>query len=136
MKSEDLLHRQIHPSFVLNNIVSNQAFLEKSLVVSSGAFNPTEKDDNKLSVYNGKKFSAKEAYEHFTKQFNSYGVLSITEEEVLSITPLTINEDNIPFEGHSCIDFSQVTSKNQKIKRASKLRDLAVKRNWTYKPQQ
>ena len=54
MRENSLLHRQIHPSFVVNDIVSNQAFIERSLVVSSGAFTPTEKDENKLSVYNGK----------------------------------------------------------------------------------
>ena len=35
MDSKCLLHRQIHPSFVIDGIVSNQAFIEYS--VSSGA---------------------------------------------------------------------------------------------------
>lgn len=135
MEGKKLLHRQIHPSFVVNDIVSNQAFTEDSLIVSSSVFNPTEKDKDKLSVYNGNKFSAKEAYEHFAPEYTSYGVLSLTEEEILSVTPLTSIDDDIPFDGHSHIDFSQVTSKNQKTKRAGKLRDLAVKRNWTYKPE-
>ncbi len=135
MEGKKLLHRQIHPSFVVNDIVSNQAFTEDSLVVSSGAFNPTEKDEDKLSVYNGNKFSAKESYEHFITNYSSYGVLSLTEEEILSITPLTSKDDNIPFDGHSHIDFSQVSSKNQKTKKAGKLRDLAIKRSWTYKPE-
>lgn len=133
MEGEKLLHRQIHPSFVVNDIVSNQAFIEISLIVSSGAFNPTEKDKSKLSVYNGNKFSAKEAYEHFTTNYTSYGVLSLNEEEVLSVDTLNIIDDDIPFEGHSYIDFSQVVSKNQKTKKASKLRDFAVKRSWTYR---
>ena len=88
-----------------------------------------------LSVYNGNKFSAKESYEHFITNYSSYGVLSLTEEEILSITPLTSKDDNIPFDGHSHIDFSQVSSKNQKTKKAGKLRDLAIKRSWTYKPE-
>ena len=70
MEGKKLLHRQIHPSFVVNDIVSNQAFTEDSLVVSSGAFNPTEKDEDKLSVYNGNKFSAKESYEHFITNYS------------------------------------------------------------------
>lgn len=135
MGSKKLLHRQIHPSFVVNDIVSNQAFAENSLTISSGAFNPTDKDNDKLSVYNGSIFTPKETYEHFSINYNSYGVLSITEEEVLSIDSLTTNDDNIPFQGHSHIDFSQVTSKNQKTKKAGKLRDYGVKRNWTYKPE-
>ncbi|MFM2047661.1 MAG: hypothetical protein RI955_207 [Bacteroidota bacterium] len=135
MSEKSFLHRQIHPSFVVNDIVSNQAFVESKLVVSSGAFNPTEKDDDKLSMYNGEKFSAKDSYEHYTKQYTSYGVLSVTVEEVISVTPLTSTNDDYPFDGHSFIDFSTITSKNQKTKKAGQLRDIAVSRNWTYKPE-
>lgn len=134
MEDELLLHRQIHPSFVVNDIVSNQAFVISELVVSSGAFMPTQKDEDKLSVYNGEKFSAKESYDHYSKQFTSYGVLSVTVEEVKSIPQLTTANDDYPFDGHCFVDFSSVTSKNQKTKKAGQLRDLAVKRNWTYKP--
>jgi hypothetical protein len=135
MSEKSFLHRQIHPSFVVNDIVSNQAFVESNLVVSSGAFNPYEKDVDKLSMYNGEKFSAKDSYEHYTKQYPSYGVLSITVEEVISVAPLTSTNDDFPFDGHSFIDFSSITSKNQKTKKAGQLRDIAVNRNWTYKPE-
>ena len=135
MKEKSLLHRQIHPSFVVNDIVSNQAFLENGLVVSSGAFNPTEKDENKLSVYNGEKYSAKDSYEHYISNYSSYGVLSITVEEVKSTSPLFISEDSNPFDGHCYVDFSSVLSKNQRTKKAGKLRDIAVARNWTYRPE-
>lgn len=136
MEDKSLLHRQIHPSFVVNDIVSNQAFTDNSLIVSSGAFTTTEKDDDKLSVYNGEKFSAKDSYDHYTTTYKSHGVLSVTVQEVNSITPLSSTEDNNPFDGHSYIDFSSVPSKSQKTKKASKLRDIAVNRNWTYKPEQ
>ena len=136
MEDKTLLHRQIHPSFVVNDIVSNQAFIAVSLVVSSGAFTPTKKDEDKLSVYNGEKFSAKDSFEHYTAKYKSYGVLSVTVEEVKSITPLSSNENNVPFNGHCYVDFASVSSKKQKIKKASKLRDIAVNRNWTYKPEQ
>lgn len=135
MQVSSLLHRQIHPTFVVNDIVSNQAFIVNALVVSSRAFTPTEKDENKLSVYNGEKFSAKDSYIHYTANYKSCGVLSVTVEEVQSVSPLSTAEDNIPFDGHSYIDFSSVTSKNQRIKRAGRLRDMAVKRSWTYKPE-
>lgn len=135
MDNNSLLHRQIHPCFVVNDIVSNQAFIEEHLFISSGAFKPTEKDEDKLSVYNGEKFSPKDSFEHYTANFKSYGVLSITVEEVNSISPLSSTEDNDPFDGHCYIDFTSVPSKNQKTKRAGKLRDIAVKRNWTYKPE-
>jgi hypothetical protein len=134
MDEKSLLHRQIHPSFVVNDIVSNQAFIENKLGVSSGSFLPTVKDENKLSVYNGEKFSAKDSYEHYIKEYSSNGVLSVTVAEVKATSPLLAIEDNIPFDGHSYIDFSSVTSKNQKTKKAGLLRDFAVKRKWTYRP--
>ena len=130
MDSKCLLHRQIHPSFVINGIVSNQAFIEYS--VSSGAFMPTAKDNNKLSVYNGEKFTAKDSFDHFTTTYSSVGVLSVTVEEVISIQ-LSVLNDDIPFEGHASIDFEAIVSKNQKSIKAAKLRDYAVNRGWTYK---
>ncbi len=134
MNTEIQLHRQIHPSFVVEDFVSNQAFMETKIVVSSGSFNPTEKDENKLSVYNGNKFTSEESYSHYTSNYISYGVLTFTVEEAESVTPLEIFEDNIPFDGHCYVDFANVESKNQKSKKAGKLRDFAVKRGWTYKP--
>ncbi len=136
MEEESLLHRQIHPTFVVNDIVSNQAFIENNFVVSSGAFTPTQKDKDKLSVYNGEKFSAKDSYEHYTASYKACGVLSVTVEEVKSIQPLSSTEDNNPFDGHCYIDFSSVSSKSQKTKIAGKLRNAAVNRGWTYKPEQ
>ncbi len=134
MEEKSLLHRQIHPSFVVNDIVSNQAFVENKLIVSSSSFLPTVKDEDKLSVYNGEKFSAKDSFDHYTRNYSSCGVLSVSVEEVNSTIPLTTQEDNVPFDGHCYIDFSMVKSKNQKTKKAGKLRDFAVKRNWSYKP--
>lgn len=134
MENKSLLHRQIHPTFVVNDIVSNQAFLENKLIISSGAFTPTEKDEDKLSVYDGEVFSAQDSYDHFTSKYSSYGVLSVSIEEVNSENPLFIEKDNDPFDGHCSINFSSVSSKNQKTKKAGKLRNFAVNRNWTYKP--
>ncbi len=134
MEENNNLHRQIHPSFVVNDHISNQAFLEKSTIVSSSAFAPTQKDKDKLSVYNGSKFTPKESYAHFIKDYISCGVLTVTVKEVIEIDSLSCEEDNDPFDGHSYIDFTEVTSKNQKTKKAGKLRDAAVKRGWTFKP--
>lgn len=134
MGNKALLHRQIHPTFVVNNIVSNQAFLENNLIISSGAFTPTIKDEDKLSVYDGTIFSAKDSHEHFIANHSSCGVLSLSIDEINSENPLFVEMDNEPFEGHCSINFSSVISRNQKTKKAGKLRDFAVKRNWTYKP--
>ncbi|RNI27955.1 hypothetical protein EFA69_17865 [Rufibacter immobilis] len=129
MEDKLLFHRQIHPTFVVNDIVSSQAF-----IISSKAFTPSEKDNDQLSVYNGEKFSARDSYDHYSKEYNSYGVLSLSNPEVTSTEQISVVDDNFPFDGHSYIDFSKVTSKNQKTKKAGKLRDFAVSRGWTYKP--
>lgn len=129
MEDKVLLHRQIHPSFVVNDIVSTQAF-----IISSKAFAPSEKDNDKLSVYNGEKFSAKDSYDHYCTQYDSYGVMSVSVSEATSIQHLSVVDDNVPFDGHSYIDFSEILSKNQKTKKAGKLRDFASSRGWTYKP--
>lgn len=134
MENKLLLHRQIHPTFVVNGVVSNQAFLENNLIISSGAFTPTENDKDKLSMYNGDVFSAEDSFNHYTVKNLSHGVLSVSIEEVNSEISLILEMDNDPFEGHCSINFSSITSKNQKTKRAGKLRDFAIQRNWTYKP--
>jgi hypothetical protein len=74
-------------------------------------------------------------YEHYIITYKSYGVLSVTVDEVKSISPLSSTEDNIPFDGHCYVDFTSDISKNQKTKKAGKLRDIAVKRTWTFKPE-
>lgn len=132
MNSDTLLHRQINPSWVQNDVVSSQAFInEKS--IASLAFNPSDKDKNKLSVYNGDKYTAEESYMHFTESLSSAGVLSVTVEEVSSLPDLFAYEDNNPFNGHSIIDYTKVPTKTQVEKRARKLKGIAIARGWTYK---
>lgn len=118
MKGETLLHRQIHPSWVQNQIISSQAFHDESSIASL-AFIPSPKDAKKLSVYNGDKFTPEESYLHYTKNFPAAGVLSVTMDEVESIGDLSVYEDNIPFDGHSVIDYSKINSSNQ-IKKEGK----------------
>ncbi|OIN59963.1 hypothetical protein [Arsenicibacter rosenii] len=132
MKENTLLHRQIHPNFVQNKIVSTQAFIKENDVASL-SFVPKESDNNKLSVYNGDKFTPEQAYDHYTQKFTSFGVLSISKSECDSITPLSVAEDNDPFDGHSYIDFTAISSKNQIKIKAQKLRDTAIKRGWSYR---
>lgn len=131
MDDNTLLHRQVHPSWVQNDKISLQAFIQSS-DISSLTFIPSEKDENKLSVYNGDKFTAEQSYNHYTKNFESFGVLSVLKSECDSVDPLSVTEDNIPFDGHSFIDFRQVASKNQIKIKAKKLRDMAIKRGWAF----
>ncbi len=126
MNSDTLLHRQVHPDFVQQSDVSSQVF-----EASSAAFKPTPKDANKLSVYNGEKFTAKAAFDHFTTQYASRGVLSVTVNECTTIG-LNAVEDNNPFDGHAYIDFRFCTSENQKKVKAKQLKKLAMERGWSY----
>jgi hypothetical protein len=126
MDSNTLLHRQVHPDFVQQSEVSSQVF-----EASSASFKPTPKDENKLSVYNGAKFTAKAAFDHFTTQYASRGVLSVTINECSTIG-LNATEDNNPFDGHAYIDFSSCLSENQKKTKAKILKKNAFARGWSY----
>lgn len=130
MTDKTLLHRQVHPTWIQNNIVSEQAFF-----ATSQTFLPTPKDEGNLSVYNGEKFSAESSYDHFTREFAgiSAGVLSVSVSEVNSIGDLASGENNYPFDGHSYIDFNNVSSKGAIKKKSQKLRDFAIDRGWQYK---
>ena len=128
MNIDSLLHRQIHPSWVQNEITSTLAFS-----VGSHAFNPSSKDEGMLSTYNGDKFTGEESYNHYVKERLSVGVLSVLVSEVNGVGDLNIIEDDFPFVGHASIDFNTVSSTNQRTKKAQKLRDLALLRGWTYK---
>lgn len=131
MQDNTLLHRQVHPNFVQNKSVSAQAFIQENDIASL-SFVPKESDNNKLSVYNGDKFTPEQSYDHYTQKFMSFGVLSVSKSECEAIPPLSATEDNDPFDGHSYIDFTAVSSKNQIKIKAQKLRDTAIKRGWAY----
>jgi len=126
MHDSTLLHRQVHPNFVQKTEVSSQVF-----EATSSVFTPTSKDDKKLSVYNGDKFSVKEAFDHYVADYLSVGVLSVTVEEVKSVG-LSADEDNIPFDGHAYIDYSTCET-NGKIKSKAKLlKKKAFDRGWMH----
>jgi hypothetical protein len=126
MTPTTLLHRQVHPDFIQKNDVSSQVF-----EATSSAFTPTIKDEKKLSVYNGEKFDAKQAFDHFTSNLSSKGVLSVSVSECITIS-LSTTEDNIPFDGHTYIDFSNCTSGGQIKTKAKLLKKAAMQRGWGY----
>ncbi|WP_347066491.1 hypothetical protein [Flavobacterium sp. WV_118_3] len=132
MTNATLLHRQIHPSWIQNNFISEQAFLAENNIASL-AFTPSEKDNKKLSVYNGEKFSALDSFNHFTQNYVSAGVLSVTFAEVIAIQNLNAYEDNTPFAGHAVIDYTNIATTNQMKKSAKKLKNKAIERGWTHK---
>jgi hypothetical protein len=132
MHKETLLHRQVHPAFIVQNKVSSKAFeLADDLILDNQVFIPTTKDDRKLSVCNGDKLTSEESYLHHTKKLllKSAGTASVTIEECDAILLNTI-EDNDPFPGHAYIDFSGLEKKDIRIK-ASVLKNHAIRRGFS-----
>lgn len=121
VNNKTLLLRQINPSFL------------KLKRPTSQAFRPTPKDENGLSVYDGDQIKPEPAWEHFTGQLNyaSVGVMGITVEECAELD-LPARSDPEPFPEHAIIDFSGF-SKNQIEKKARKLQEKAVARDWLYR---
>jgi hypothetical protein len=121
MNANTLLYRQIHPNFIQQNRVSSQAF------------RPTPKDEQKLSVYDGDQIEPVPAYQHYT------GTLNLPSEGVMAVAVLECEETGLPacsdpdpFPEHALIDFSAY-SKNETEKKAKLLRAKAEKRNWLYR---
>ena len=128
MNKDNLIHRQVNPNFIQADNVSAQAFK-----VTSQTFKPTPKDYYKLSVYNGEKYTARESFEHFTNEgFRSAGVLSLAVSEC-ETESLSVHEDNIPFDGHSYLDFTGL-SNSAVEKNSKKLKKYALDRGWQHGP--
>lgn len=126
MDKNTLLLRQVHPSWVVGDFISQQVF-------SSQTFRPTTKDKGMLSVYNGTHFDANSAYDHYTYEQNlqSAGVVAVSCEECNSV-PVPVIEDNEPFVGHCCIDYRNLSGNSVK-KASSILKNFAQNRGWLYK---
>lgn len=115
-----MLLRQIHPNFVQDGRLSSQAF------------RPTPKDEKKLSVYDGDKISATNAWEHYTGELKckSCGIMAVSIAECKDLQ-LPVIPDPIPFPEHALIDFSDYSIR-QIEKKAKLLRAKAVVRGWIY----
>ncbi len=125
MNKDTLLLRQVHPSWMAGDAISQQVF-------SSQTFKPTPKDKGLLSVYSGEVFEAYRAYEHYTSQGHpSVGVVAVTPAECDTI-PVPVLEDNMPFNGHCSLDYRNLSG-NAIKKAASTLKAYAQKRGWLYK---
>lgn len=128
MKKNSLLHRQVNPGFLQADGVSSQVFS-----VTSQTFKPTPKDEQKLSVYNGEKYTAEDSYTHFKEEgYPSAGVLSLEVTECENES-LSVFEDNNPFDGHTYIDFTNLSGSSTE-KKAKKLKKYALDRGWQYGP--
>lgn len=120
MNSETLLLRQINPSFVQDGRVTSQAF------------HPTPKDENKLSVYDGDQITPQKAWQHFigTPNCHSVGVMAVSQgectEQNVSVVP-----DGVPFPEHAYLDFSNMSNGDRKRK-AKALSAKALQRGWLF----
>ena len=120
---EELLFRQVHPSFVRDGRPSSQAF------------RPMPKDDGKLSVARGALTTSGAAYDLFVNGlgFPSAGTWGITvaecSEQNLSVfpDPLQAPPENVADPAHAVVDFSP-HSKSQAEARGARLARKASQR--------
>ena len=126
MNSDTLLYRMVSPSWMRRGRPTSQTF------------NPTPKDNGRLSVYNGDQISPQDAYDHFTNPPPglgqiAVGVLAVAVAECESRN-LVVNPDPLPgFPEHSAIDFSAISG-NESRRVARQLSKIANARGWQYRP--
>jgi hypothetical protein len=119
-----LLYRQVHPAWVQDTRVSSQAF------------KPSKKDEDKLSVSDGTKTSPLDSYNRFVNlKFKSSGVWAVSTLEVENAglsafsEPVTTPE---PDPAHAYIDFTDLTNSQQQ-KAADKLAASARARGCVFR---
>jgi len=95
---DELLHRQVHPSFVQHGRVGSQAF------------RPTQKDEGKLSISRGSCCTAEQAFLLYTRDRDlaSAGVWSVTVAECRTLDLAAHAEpldEPVVDDAHGFIDF-------------------------------
>ncbi len=126
---EELLFRQVHPSFVRDGRPSSQAF------------RPTAKDEGKLSVARSSLTTAADAFELHTTGLGlpSAGTWAVTvgecREQVLNVLPdpLTSPPDKVNDPAHALVDFTP-HSKSQGEAKGARLARKAVERGRLHPP--
>jgi hypothetical protein len=130
--SNSLFFRQVNPNWLAGGVPSSQAF------------GPTPKDEDKLSVDDASLVSAEGSWRHFTEKLGlasvgtwavSMGEVEEAGELVVTASQKVVPEDptkNNP--AHCDVDFSKVSSKGQKKKKAQHLAMRATARGRLYTP--
>lgn len=122
MTPDTLLHRQVHPSWVREGRVTSQAF------------RPTPKDNNRLSVYDGDRVTPEGAWNHYTSVLNyqSSGVVAISVAECENEQLVVVPDPQNAFVEHVLIDFTQLSA--SRIRRvAGRLARYANTREWMFR---
>ncbi|ASP51877.1 hypothetical protein GHK78_25355 [Sinorhizobium meliloti] len=126
---DEILYRQIHPTFMMEGQLSSQPFMP-----TSQAFAPTPKDENKLSVDRSTITSAAESFELFKSNGHSsaavYGV-TVGEFGTHDIScvadPLEATNNQEANPAHAVADYSKHGPTQQKNK-AKRLKQTAIAR--------
>jgi hypothetical protein len=120
---DELLHRQVHPSWIRDGRITSQAF------------RPTKKDDKKLSIDRGSLTDPANAFREYVKQGRaSVGVWSVTVGECGG-AKVKAYPDPLPDDpAHGVIDFSSLPSNSAIEAAGDRLARAARERNASYLP--
>lgn len=120
----ELLHRQVHPSFIRDGRPT------------SAAFRPTPKDGGELSVSRGSILSPQEAHQAYVASGPaSAGVWSVSVGEV-EAAGLHAYEDKLPdAPAHAVIDFKPLASNGMRDRTADLLKRAALARCVLFQPE-
>ena len=103
---DELLYRQVHPSFVVDGVPSSQAFA------------PTRKDEGQLSIARGSLTTAEAAYNHHTTELHlaSAGTWAVTvgEASAAGLSSFDQHRDDVP--AHGFIDFRALAASKARSK--------------------
>lgn len=111
----------------------NQSWIQKTRVTSQ-AFSPTPKDEERISTYDGDQIQPEGSWTHFTSVLGhcSAGVVAVTKGECKE-TGLPVTPDTGTFPEHTLIEFKDLSRKEKKDK-AQKLTAHANDRGWLFQP--
>ena len=102
--------------------------------MTSQAFCPTAKDQQRLSAYDGDRISPEDSFKHYSRSHESVGVLAVTVSEC-SALGLTVAPEPSLFPEHMTIDFAPF-GRSQSKRAGKKLTELARARGWQFRPQE
>ena len=128
VEAPETLHRQVHPSWLVEGHPSSQAFT------------PTPKDAGQLSVSRHKLADAQESYKrHAARGLETVGTWSLELSEVASVElsacedPIVDDDPAVADDAHAFVDFRAISrSKAEKV--GKRLKAFAVARGCTFSP--